>query len=937
MEASEDMQLSATPDELHGLIAQLPVAQLERVAIDGVPFLHHLVAISDRHLLLQALKRHPGVNVPHGLQQRTALHFAVSERRSDSTLVKLLLNFHADPNIQDASGDTPMHTAIREGHMDAAMLMVQNSANLEVENLYGEKCVDLAGEDAPMLNEVEARRLEKLHAFLGAAEGGDERRLLEQLRSGMLANACDEDGMVPLHFAVRQNHVDIVHALLEAQGDPNSAHAGGKTPLHFACEEVAPPELTSRVRIIGMLLEACAGDLDLADSDGNTAMHIGCMSNAMEAVALLTDAGASTTHLNHRGLTAYHCLGYEQGEIEGMLEAARCAIQSGELSIQGHLNKIQVEKTVQQLILRGHKEHKAREAVADCGSTDVDVCLTHLINSAIPAPLGRQRSLPELPKVVRKKSASKVPPAKKKKLSESNSDDESQTWTGSDDDENEVFLYSSEEEEEPDEMEDMEIDQPVVARWIASKADAILEERQVLIDEVCDVTMLMPSDAAELLRHQKWNKDSCLQAWFSGSDRVLQEIGVLPTFSMDQPKVPDGVSCTMFASENCEGYLDQPIPNPGQKYTGLSCGHFMCNHCWREFLQAKIESNQIHPLRCPLCTVPTSQQAAAKALVPGCVINSTVIQQLVSPPHFKRYQYFLGKAYVEVNPCIKWCNFPDCSYVVNGSLMTHKFGDQPTVTCGQGHQFCFDCVREPHNPASCQMVHEWEIRNADQGGDETMIWVQLHSAPCPKCGIAIQKNQGCNHMTCRPPVGCGFDFCWICKEKWGTCDYYSCNKFKKGEVKPDDSAADARLKEKANMLEKYLFYWKRYKAQDLTDKFQAELEEKLKGTIDSIRAESTDPTALSLCEKIHEGLAQLFRCRMALKWSFVRAFCLADKTDKEIVSKDLFEQWLGQLAGVCDRLMMELEKPPEEMSLAVLSDQLAIAKKNFDNLDVNMF
>jgi len=37
------------------------------------------------------------------------------------------------------------------------------------------------------------------------------------------------------------------------------------------------------------------------------------------------------------------------------------------------------------------------------------------------------------------------------------------------------------------------------------------------------------------------------------------------------------------------------------------------------------------------------------------------------------------------------------------------------------------------------------------------------------------------------------------------------------------------------------------------------------------------------------------------------------------------------------RLMMELEKPPEEMSLAVLSDQLAIAKKNFANLDTSTF
>ncbi len=37
---------------------------------------------------------------------------------------------------------------------------------------------------------------------------------------------------------------------------------------------------------------------------------------------------------------------------------------------------------------------------------------------------------------------------------------------------------------------------------------------------------------------------------------------------------------------------------------------------------------------------------------------------------------------------------------------------------------------------------------------------------------------------------------------------------------------------------------------------------------------------------------------MALKWSFVRAFCLGDKTEQEMIDKDLFEQWLGQLAGV---------------------------------------
>ena len=33
---------------------------------------------------------------------------------------------------------------------------------------------------------------------------------------------------------------------------------------------------------------------------------------------------------------------------------------------------------------------------------------------------------------------------------------------------------------------------------------------------------------------------------------------------------------------------------------------------------------------------------------------------------------------------------------------------------------------------------------------------------CPKYGQGIEKNNGCDHMTCRKPMGCGHEFCWRC-------------------------------------------------------------------------------------------------------------------------------------------------------------------------------
>ena len=42
-------------------------------------------------------------------------------------------------------------------------------------------------------------------------------------------------------------------------------------------------------------------------------------------------------------------------------------------------------------------------------------------------------------------------------------------------------------------------------------------------------------------------------------------------------------------------------------------------------------------------------------------------------------------------------------------------------------------------------------------------YIRLNCKPCPKCKTNIEKNQGCQHMTCRK---CMHEFCWICKETW---------------------------------------------------------------------------------------------------------------------------------------------------------------------------
>ncbi|KAF9111136.1 hypothetical protein BGX27_005344 [Mortierella sp. AM989] len=56
----------------------------------------------------------------------------------------------------------------------------------------------------------------------------------------------------------------------------------------------------------------------------------------------------------------------------------------------------------------------------------------------------------------------------------------------------------------------------------------------------------------------------------------------------------------------------------------------------------------------------------------------------------------------------------------------------------------------------------------------TIHWKLANTNPCPNCCILIHRDDGCNKVDC---MLCGYRFCWVCREAWGSaCGFFNCGR-----------------------------------------------------------------------------------------------------------------------------------------------------------------
>ena len=326
-------------------------------------------------------------------------------------------------------------------------------------------------------------------------------------------------------------------------------------------------------------------------------------------------------------------------------------------------------------------------------------------------------------------------------------------------------------------------------------------------------------------------------------------------------------------------------------YSALVCGHAFCNTCYRTYLEVKIadEGHAAFYARCP---------------EPSCsLIVSPALVRSVVPPGDNRRRYdkaaSLARSYVDDQPSLKWCP-SDC-----GAAVRARAG-LLSVRCSCAHRFCFGCMEDDHFPATCDDLRQWSIKCRDDS--ETFNWLVANTKACPKCGTSIEKNGGCNHMTCRD-AACKYEFCWVCLGPWKehSGSYYSCNRY---DPEKEKESADGKKKDSSRQaLERYLHYYTRFTNHNNSLKLELEAKARMEAKVREME-QLGDNTWMD-CQYLVEANEALHDCRYALKFTYVFAFYLprdANFRHHFEMQQTMLEQQTEGLAELLERDAADIER-----------------------------
>lgn len=239
------------------------------------------------------------LNVKHRFDEKTLLHYAMEYADDPVEMIKLLLEHKADVNVIDKDNGTPLHLAIKLGHIEIVKLLLANKADV---NVFSNEST------APL--------------YLAIQHGNKNINITKSIEmiKLLLANKADVNtvlkyGYTSLYYAISYD-IQIVRLLLANKANVDIVDNDGYTLLHLlVLVNQYGNKNTKAIIDMGDLLLENKLNVNAVANNGETPLHCATLYGHIEIVKLLLDNKANVNAVNNDGETPLHCA-IRLGDIE---------------------------------------------------------------------------------------------------------------------------------------------------------------------------------------------------------------------------------------------------------------------------------------------------------------------------------------------------------------------------------------------------------------------------------------------------------------------------------------------------------------------------------------------------------------------------------------------------------------------------------------------
>lgn len=179
------------------------------------------------------------------------------------------------------------------------------------------------------------------------------------------------------------------------------------------------------------------------------------------------------------------------------------------------------------------------------------------------------------------------------------------------------------------------------------------------------------------------------------------------------------------------------------EFIELSCGHKYCKECLIGWFTSQIDDRRLEMV-CDTCR---------------CPVEGWVLEALLPPDLLEKYSKFSLDKLLETEFNLFYCPVQTCKNIVEAALGSRH------VKCPECKtEFCMECKTEWHKGATCAKYQEWALENKNADA-LTMNFLKggKGTKRCPNCNVWVEKNGGCDHMTCKR---CSHHFWWSTLEPY---------------------------------------------------------------------------------------------------------------------------------------------------------------------------